>query len=250
MESLISLPIFDVFSYLIVGLVLIASYDLIFDARIFFQANWGLSRTTTTVIAAYVLGHVITFASVNLFDGLIVDDLLCRPTIHLMYQPTAKEQDQPRSLPSRLGEALLSNYFVPLTDNVRQKINLAAKDIKCPDKYHSCEQLFWLAYNTVKENKDAFDRITTFYQLEIFCRNISFACLLVTVMLLVKIAKQSGKETDAKKHTSLMLPHWLSTPPWQCAAFFFVGLVMFTRYLYFIRAHTIEVLTSYAYLHG
>jgi len=43
MGNLISFPVFDVFSYLIVGLLLIAACDLIFHTKTFFHKDWGLS---------------------------------------------------------------------------------------------------------------------------------------------------------------------------------------------------------------
>jgi hypothetical protein len=122
-----------------------------------------------------------------------------------------------------------------------------------------CAALYWEAYNTAKQNKEAFDRITTFHELEIFSSNITFACLTAIALVLFNFAteRRSGNRkgrNHARKTlctpgtTFKRLPKWARTPAWQIVAFLIVGLVMFSRYLYFTRAHTIEVLTSYAYM--
>jgi hypothetical protein len=133
----ITFPVFDVFSYLIVGLMLIATCELIFGRDEFFHLKWGFGSTTMVVIAAYVLGHIVTFAS-GVATERLVQSWLMLPTANLMQakqsnalpsQPSARgnTQNQPPAnnqqqtlcqnvkwFFAKLGSDLISHYTDPL----------------------------------------------------------------------------------------------------------------------------------------
>jgi hypothetical protein len=60
--------------------------------------------------------------------------------------------------------------------------------------------------------------------LYIFCRNMAFVLLLAAIVR----APQRRAPTAGL--------HWLADPRWQSLIFFAVALVLFGRYLYFLRA--------------
>ncbi len=234
MEHLVALPQYDVLAYLIVGLAAIAACDLIYRKRVFFRGDWGISVGSTIVIAAYVVGHIIAVFSTVVIEGYIVGPWMA-PVVHLMAQPCDKSDG------SRLS------YFAPLECNTQNKIK---EKIKRDDKNRTLEGsiLFWEAYNTAKQDEHAFERIVTFHQLYNFSRNMSFASFLAAVAVLIQLFR---RRTASENNTAVEygLPAWLQNRGWQFIAFLFVGCVLFSRYLYFYRAHTIEILTSYAYGH-
>jgi hypothetical protein len=150
MEHLIALPSFDVFAYLMVGFTTIAICDLYLGNRILFRRELTVTVGTLVVIAAYVLGHVITTASTLLIELPVVDGWAGRPVINLL---ATKEAEEVHAKPVRL---LLGPYFDRLDDAAQAKIN--GKEPRNDNKY----ELFWQAYDTVKADNHAFERIITF----------------------------------------------------------------------------------------
>jgi hypothetical protein len=130
-------------------------------------------------------------------------------------------------------------YFSPLECNTQNKIK--EKVQKGANKNLQGAELFWEAYNTAKQDEHAFDRIVTFHQEYIFNRNMSFASFLAALALIVQLVRRVTLPKTCK------FPKWLQHPRSLLAAFLFIGVILFERYLYFYRAHTIEILTSYAY---
>jgi hypothetical protein len=247
----LSFPVFDIFSYLIVGLILIATCDLIFGTQTFFHKDWGLSTTTAILITAYVLGHVVTFLSTNTFERLIVNRAMKPPAIHLMHK---KDEAKPTTIEKVVDQmsdtflALSSQYFGALEPNTQTKITAKNPTLAeaCTSK-GECAELYWEAYNTVKQNKEAFERLLTFNERANFCRNVSFASFVIALLVLVRLWRRGGKYALKPTVKINGLPQWPTLPAWQATIFVIVGLIMFSRYLYFYRAHTIEILTSYAY---
>ena len=91
------------------------------------------------------------------------------------------------------------------------------------------EALFVHTFGEVKKDEKNMPRLNTFLNLYGFCRNISFTCLIVTLLLVI------GNLA-------------LGTPDkfyWALAAL--VGAVgMFYRYLKFFRQYSYELLVTYA----
>jgi hypothetical protein len=158
------------------------------------------------------------------------------PIVHLLTPQPCQKSEPPFWL-----------YFAPLECNTQNKIYAR---IKKDDKDRNLETsvLFWEAYNTAKQDEDTFERIVTFHQQYNFSRNMSFASFLAAAAVLFQLlCRPTGSENDIT--AAFGLPAWLQNRGWQFLAFLFVGCVLFSRYLYFYRAHTIEILTSYAYGH-
>jgi len=157
-----------------------------------------------------------------------------QPIVHLLTSRPCQSSQPPFFL-----------YFAPLECDTQDKIYARTKkDNK--DRNLEGETLFWEAYDTSKQDESAFERIVTFHQMYNFSRNMSFASFLAAAGVLFQLrCKPRSSETNIP--VAFGLPAWLQNRGWQFLAFLFVGFILFLRYLYFYRAHTIEILTSYAY---
>ena len=265
MDRLIALPSYDVVAYLMVGLVALAACDLIYGTRVVIRHDWNVGVGTLTVIAAYVVGHMISSFSGTVFEQRIVVNVMERPVVHLLPPPPrpkeqALQKSQSQSDKKSQSELacipiLTCNYFNP-ESHLHPKIvakkpppdlkEFSDVDYRTKWKIHVTE-VYWEAYNTAKLDKEAYGRIVTFLQLYSFCRNLSFAAFLAAIALSIQMLRRCWSRAPAPRILDYGFPRWLSSPAWQLVAFVVVGLVFFNRFLYMYRAHAIEVLTSYAY---
>jgi hypothetical protein len=238
MEGLVSLPDYDVFAYLMVGVALLAASDLIFGTAILLKAKWNASNTALTVIAAYVIGQLTAFGAAAVLENQLVLSALGRPIDFLVPSNVTPDLNCIRRLMAP------NSYFMPLHSNTLARIEV--KNEKNERKLKS-EELFWEAYNTVKQDENAFARITTFSRLYNFCRNMAFASVLAAVVVLVTRIWRGATATPPPVPALQGLPPWLSKPRWQLLAFGITSVLLYAQYLYYLRAHSIEVITTYAY---
>jgi len=223
MEHLIALPSFDLVAYLMVGIATVALCDLHLGTGLFFRAEWSVSVGTIVVIAAYVLGHVISTFSTLAIELPVVDGWAGRPAVNLL---ATKEAEKAHAWPARV---LLAPYFDRLDDNTQSKIR------ERKPHQNDITELFWQAYDTAKTQEHAFERVTVFQELYIFFRNVTFVLLLAAI---IRFPQRRTEKPD---------PRWWDSPRWQSIIFLVISVVLFSRYLYFLRAHSIEILTAYAY---
>jgi hypothetical protein len=235
MDSHLSLPDYDIFAYLMVGLALLAASDLIFGTTILVKGEWNPSNTALTVIAAYVIGQLTAFGAATIFESKPVVAALGRPADFLVPSDTTPKINSLRRLTAP------PSYFLPLHPNTLKSI--AAKN----EKMLKSEELYWEAYNIVKQDEHAFERMTTFSRLYNFCRNMAFASLLAAITVFTTRVWRWATGTPPPVLAVEGLPRWLSKPRWQLAAFSFTGVILYVQYLFYLRAHSIEVLTTYAY---
>jgi hypothetical protein len=246
LEHIVALPQYDVLAYLIAGLAAIAACDLVFGSRIFFRgSDWGVSRVTILIVVGYVAGHVISVFSTWIVEENLVGRGLGRPTQYLMKQ-NCSPAPPPQGFVTFFA-ATYVGYFTPLECNTQAKIDeRLQRDGKreLGDGAHDAD-LFWHAYNSAKQNEDGFERIVTFHQEYNFSRNMSFVAFLAALAVVVQWRRRAPISIeDWKEHG---VPDWMKKRSSLFIIFLFVGAVMFARYLYFYRAHSIEILTSYGY---
>jgi hypothetical protein len=233
--SLVSLSDYDIFAYLMIGVAMLAANDLIFGTNNFFKGDWNTGNITITVVAAYVIGQVTAFGAAEVLERATAS-LLGRPIEFLVPGENAKAANWLKCIPG------LGFYFDKLHDNTLAEI------AKRNEKNLEGAELFWEAYNAVKQNENAFDRITTFSRLYHFCRNMAFASFLAAFVVVVVRIWRGSTKTPAPVLVFEGLPRWLTIPRWQFVAFTLVGVLLYIRYLEYFRSHSIEVLTTYAYL--
>lgn len=160
-------------------------------------------------IDPYILGHVLSSLSKWLYELFIVDVCLKRPYINLL-----SEKD------SRVLKVAFPEYFIPLSEEIRQKIvgkKCIARDKADPEKLRG---LYERAYAHVKDNKDASARLDTFLSLYGFCRTASFTLLVLAVSFFV------------------------TGPVWAGLVGLGLSIILFLRYLKFLRQHSYELFLS------
>lgn len=250
MEHIVALPQYDVLAYLIAGLAAIAVADLIFGTRIVFRSqDWGVSRITVLIVVGYVGGQIIGVLSTWLMEQELVNRGFGSPTSQLM-RPSCDTPnlDWPQRVVRFFYDALpFVGYFEPLECNTQntiiEKLKANHKDSLNEPKLYPA--LFWEAYNTAKQDTDAFERIVTFHREYSVCRNMSFVSFLAAFAVIVQ--RSRNRLISVEDGKDLGVPRWLERRRLLLVVFLFVGAALFARYLYFYRAHSIEVFTSYGY---
>ncbi len=235
MDRLIALPGYDAVAYLMPGIVALAACDLIYGTRLILRNEWNIAAGTLAVVAAYIIGHMLSTGAGLIFDRGIVGNLMKPPIIHVMHGN--------QSSPPEWVRVLFSPHFKAEPD--LQKTIKAKKPTAPTDP----NELFREAYSTAKQDKDSYQRIVTFLQLYSFCRNLSFTAFLAAIALVVQIVRQHERKRKpiAPEIVADAFPGWTWRPKWQLVAWLAIAIVFFHRYLYMYHVYTIEVLTSYAY---
>jgi len=229
-EHLVALPQYDILGYLIVGLAFIAACDFVCGTRLILRADWSVTQTVALAIGAYIAGHMLAVISTA-----VVETALPPPVEQLMCEKCAQAD-------------FFYNRHLPVS--AINKINKKSAEMNGGNALHGID-LFWDAYNTAKQDEHAFERIVTFHQLFNFSRNTAFASFIVVFLALIQCCRRSSADVESARREliALNLPGWLANSNVQAFLFFVVAVLMFLRYLYFFRAHAIEVLTSFAFGH-
>lgn len=207
----IPFSLYDLFAYLSAGALYLVTLDYVAGTGLMMTKDMPLAAQAFWIIAAYVLGHVNAHGASWLLEHHAVGALK-KPSTHLFAEAKKgrfKAYRQP--FPSDTAEAILEKY----------------KRMSGKDK--PGEAMFLFCYHLVKEKcPQAYARLNTFLSLYGFARNLSFATLALAVFL-------AGTA-------------WVRQTPhlWQLAGIAAaLSLVLFFRYLKFLRLFSIEVFTSF-----
>jgi len=184
------------------------------------NSNWLLKNNISLIYGifwifiAYIIGHILSNLSAWLLEKFVVERLLKTPNVNLFTKSSKKYL-----------LFLFPGYFSPLPEaNKKQIIKKARNEgFKKPG-----EALFFHAFSKVKDDTNVRERLNTFLNLYGFCRNISFAFLLISLFILIEMA-------IGNTHANIYL-----------IILSLVGAVgMFYRYLKFYRHYALEVYLSY-----
>jgi hypothetical protein len=121
-----------------VGVAVIALFDLQLGSGLFFRGEWTVGVGTIVAIAAYVLGHVVSSISTLAIELPIIDGWAKRPVFNLL---ASKEVEKTNAWPARI---LMAPYFDRLDDNTQAKIR------ERKPQQNDATELFWQAYDTAK----------------------------------------------------------------------------------------------------
>ena len=222
MSNLVRFSDYDVFGYLIPGLVLIACWDLVQGTHFVWEhENWTISAAAFVVILGYVLGHIAAALATLCFDRLLVRGVIGAPPVLLF-----KRSRQPSWHAWILGE-----YLVPLHPHVRERVIAAAGLDPAKATTDIGETLFWRAWPVIKRDPIPCARMESFLRLYGFCRNFSFVSLVAAVAIA----------------TAPLFPHGANDvdPRWAILALF-ISAAMFYRYLKFLRLYSVEIFSTFA----
>jgi hypothetical protein len=118
-------------------------------------------------------------------------------------------------------------YFEPLPPETQSNIREKAKKEGVSEPG---EGMYWVCFNTARENKAASRRISDFLNLYGLCRNLSFTAA-VSAIILIGSAFYWDRASDL----------------WWAGASVFLSAGMLLRYLKFYRHYALEVFTCYAF---
>jgi hypothetical protein len=210
---------YDFFAYLASGFVVLLIGGHAFDITAMPEKDASSVLLLAWVIAAYVTGHVVAHLS-----GSVIENSLVRGRL----------STNATFFASALGwrRRFFRGYLEPLPTRVIEQV-LARARIS-PDA-----GLFFHCWAFAKRDPVGFNRMNTFLNLYGFARNIAMACALGVLALAIGALRPfvAGGPPDTTKQ-------WLIVP---VAA---IGLVMFYRYLKFLRLYAVELYVTYAEHNG
>jgi hypothetical protein len=251
MEQIVSFTDYDLFAYFMVGFAAFAASDVVLGSHFLLRhANqWNFATITLIVIGAYLAGQIIALPAEWILDRVVVREVLGQPTEFLV-----PDCNKPKSMADVHRHALF-DYYEPLKgklpEQVEEKARIADPGMKdwkeCKDgtKQAVGDVLFWLAFPVAKQDKDAYQRMTTFLKLYSFCRNMSFVAFLAAIGAVVRY-RHGVPAARLQQLTDFGIQAWFADPGWQFAVFGGVGLGLFLRYLFFYRLYSVEVLIAFA----
>ena len=270
-DRLVTFSEFDVFAYLMVGLVLLAVCDLVFETRLILRTNWGFGAGFVIVVTAYVLGHLVSVPGLwfvqegiskrwsDLPEKVLLSDGKCRDKLGT----PIKEVQAPTWL-----EATIYAHRQPLDCKLLAKIRDKA-GIKDAEKLQThAETIYADAELVARADPYTRDRLLIFQRLYVFSRNMAcvafFGALMILIAPLLRcswslISKRSfgrilkkiwllGATTQTKTHVANdePMPGFLTNRISLFAIFLIIGLGLLYRHNMFLRIYYTETLVAYA----
>lgn len=216
--SKIPFTVYDFFGYLASGFLIILGFPCLPPWLLIKLDNMKLPSWIFLIIVAYVLGHVLSSLSKWLYELIIVRTFLKLPCINLLKPEESKVS---KKASKKLFKVIFPEYSSAFPERVRKEI---LKD-GCADankpRDEEIKALFDEAYASVKTNKDALSRLDTFLILYGFCRTVSLTLLILGSAFLFRHNLMVGIVGIC------------------------LAIIMFLRYLKFIRQHSYELFLSY-----
>ncbi len=201
---------YDFFGYLASGFLVVLAGSYIGGYTWLTQDDIGVTTGLLLLTASYIVGQVLASPSAWLYERVIVRKVLRRPNQNLFASQ------------GNWWRFVFPGYYTPLPAGTQKAVIALVKD----DGSHTGEALFLHAFGVVKLEQSCMSRLSDFRNMYGFCRNVSFACLLIAVAMMIK-------EWGTWEHQALIIAAYA------CA----IG--MFYRYLKFLRQYSYELFVSY-----
>lgn len=210
--------VYDFLAYLSAGSVLIASVDYVYGSPIMKTKDISAPTAIALLLAAYILGHVISHISNWLLESILIRRILDLPTTHLMSEVKI------------LGFKCLvfPGYYRPLPASVQNRVKdgIASRNCTATD-----DGLFLHCYSIATANLEKLQsRLDDFRTQYGFARNMSCSLLIAAATIF------SYRISRHDLHIR-----------WAFIALT-CGITMLYRYLKFFRQYSYELLIRYAEL--
>ncbi len=221
--SKVSFWAYDIFGYLLPGLVLIAGFTKantwVYKAL---NSHWNSGNYADYVIIlgiAYTLGHIISGLSSFILERLLLRHILKYPTTQMF-----KENDDT----SRLIKFFFPGYFRPYSKEFQEAVKKKIRTIFNINSEQD-HDTFWLSWSYIcLHNPIAYRRSTHFLELYGFSRNMSM-CFLILV-------------------TATWFPQWTDAMNGYVWSFgsFLAAWILFVNYTKLLRRLNDEVYRAFA----
>jgi hypothetical protein len=209
--------VYDFFGCLASGAVVIAGLTVSFVGYAPLRQGPALPVGIALVIAAYVIGHIVSNLAGYLIDRRLIAGRLGRPAEILLGE----------AMPSRRAAWLFPGYATPLPEATRERIRARSGDLRG-------EALFIHCFVLMKRDEVVRERLATFLNLYGFCRNMALALVVVAACLVAGLVIGSADTGP------------VVVPGWWLAASLAAAVGMLYRHLKFYRLYAWELLTSFA----
>ncbi|HEX8072062.1 MAG TPA: hypothetical protein VF546_19085 [Pyrinomonadaceae bacterium] len=203
--------IYDFLGYLFAGFLLLAAVDYAFDLHWLIGQKMEASSVAFWVVASYVTGHVNAQWASWLYESKLIKKL-GYPSANLFAEAARRP---------------FKHYRTPLPAQTAKSIR--AKFERMSAGFGEGEDMFLFSYHLVKEQcPQATARLGTFLNVYGFARNLSFASVLVAIVLAVAAVVKSKP---------MLWP--------LIAASLVVAVTLFFRFLKYYRHYSIEVFATF-----
>lgn len=225
MDLFSKLTAYDLMGCIPPGFVLLAGIDYLFGTQLILDGDWDVAKGTLVLFMAYIGGHVVATPSSAILEKTAIHRWLKEPLRHMLWGTGIKWWHR----------LISADYFRPLAPSsrnmIKSKLPTGMQEITDDDG------TFWYIYSIAKRDVHAQLRLSNFLSLYGFCRNISFACLLIFIATSAKITlayfeifSTQTKETDVLIVIGSALAAYM----------------MFQRYMKFYRSYTGELLSTFS----
>ena len=218
----IPFSIYAFFGYLASGFVVLGAFDMGFSQGWLSQSEFKLIPGLALVFAAYILGHAVAHIAWSLIEECFVRKILCSP------EETLFKSDFPTK-----WKKVFPGFYKPLPLETQQAVLRRAKQsgIAGPG-----QGLFFHCHATVMQNQNVKERLDSFLNLYGFARNVSFACSIAAIILLIASMRDVWA-SPRTVHINLLGFAFIAL---------IVAFIMLYRYLKFFRHFTTEVFRVFA----
>jgi hypothetical protein len=214
--SRLPFTVYDFFAFLSSGSIVLAALGYFFGPPLLFEKEPTAAAWVVLIVAAYIVGHIVSQFSSRLYEGFLVDKVLRPPSETLM---GGKHSFWPH---------IFWLYYDSLEKETQERIENRKKS----RKFHGTSKaLFDHILGVVKHDADTLTRLDEFLNTYTFCRNVSLAFLIVAI--LIWVGPTNGRPA----------PSWL----WGLV-FLALAVAMLYRYLKFFRQYSYELFVTYAEL--
>jgi hypothetical protein len=208
---------YDFFGYLAAGLVVVLGMDLVLGFPHIIGQDLKVLDTIVLLLAVYVAGQLVATPAKAFLEDLIVDKILQRPNVNLF-----------RARRRGVRSILFSGFYKPLSEAIRSRVLAKAEGEGVTDRG---ETLFLhVRYHArILSNEKLMAKLGSFIDKYGFARNLAFTSCIVGVALLVKFRITRSPELVQYGYTALT-----------------VAVLLFYRYLKFLRQYSYELFNTYA----
>lgn len=210
---------YDFFGYLASGLLVLVAMQMLLGFPQVLGSGLSLLDSALLLLAVYVAGQIVATPAKAILEDLVVDKILGPPSINLL----AEKKPRVKAL-------LFPGYYKSLPEATRRKVleKAVSEGVSL-----SGEELFsYVRYSRqVITNTNLSASLSTFLSRYGFSRNLAFTSVTVGVVFLCK-GLLVGNHNLLK----------------YAAAAIIAGVLLFYRYLKFIRQYSYELFSVYGWM--
>ena len=225
---------FDLFAYVASGLAALLSVDLAFGSHlVLLNVDPGIAHTVLLLIAAYVLGHVVSIPAYILMEQFLLGAILLRPSILLF----PDDHHRMLGVVRWLLAAGITDYGQPLDTDTVTRIKAR---FRAEGRHPRAKDRYWAIYPSIYAPRDK--ELPSSPRIELFAKLFTFARNLAIVALFHPLVMLAAKFTGAHG----IKPPLGLTQPWQFAIAIVLFLALTLRFLKFYDLNAREMFIAYS----